>query len=404
MMHDCSGVTRRIRLLYVIATLDVGGTEGQLIELVTRLDPERFERTVCSLSPPGPHAVALKAAGIRVETIPIRGSRMLRHPIAMVGRMRRLVALVRETRPDIVHGFLFWAYVLGALAARLGGARVVVASRRSLGNFKARKPHYGLLERLVNRTTDLVIANSEAVRQDTLRRERLLAERVIVIYNGVDLRRFEAPPRPDLRRTLGLGERTAVVGVVANLIQYKGLRFFLEAWASLASDFPGAVALLVGDGPLRGELEAQVQAAGVRESVRFLGTRSDVPELLGLMDFAVHPALEEGFSNAILEAMAAGRAVVATSVGGNPEAIVPGETGLLVPPADSKALASAMRRLLEHPAEAAAYGTAGRWRVRERFDLGRMVNEYQRLYERLARPDDLPAAAPARRARDSRRR
>jgi glycosyltransferase involved in cell wall biosynthesis len=374
---------RKIRLFYLIGTLDMGGAEGQLVELVTRLDRHRFAPVVCCLSSGGAYAEALAAAGIPVEVIGFRGFRIFRHPHKVAAQMFRLVRAMRRAQPDVVHGFLFWAYILGAFAAWMARVPVVLSSRRSLGHFKANKPHYLALERLTNRMTDLVIANSEAVRQDAIREERLPAERVMVIHNGLDLDRHGAPPDEGLRRSLGLERQGPVVGVVANFIHYKGHQFFLDAWAAAVKKFPESVALLVGDGPLRQEFEARVHAMGLGPSVRFLGTHQDVPALVALMDLVVHPSLEEGFSNAILEAMAAGKPVVATAVGGNPEAVIHGKTGLLVPPGDSQALADAMLWLLAHPREAVRFGEAGRLRVAERFEISAMVRQYEAVYERL---------------------
>ncbi len=233
--------------------------------------------------------------------------------------------------------------------------------------------------------TDLVIANSEAVRQDVMQGEKLPAHRVMVIHNGIEVARYAQPADEGLRRSLGLREGAPVVGVVANFIPYKGYHFFLEGWTSVLLEFPEAVALLVGEGPLRKELEAQVEGMGLKPSVRFLGSRHDVPALLALMDLLVHPSLEEGFSNAILEAMPAGVPVVATPVGGNPETVVHGQTGFWVPPRGSKALAQAMLWLLEHPVEAAKFGEAGRRRVAARFDIDKMVREHEDLYMTLVR-------------------
>jgi glycosyltransferase involved in cell wall biosynthesis len=296
------------------------------------------------------------------------------------------VQVLRRERPDIVHGFLFHGYVLGALAARMVRVPVVLASRRSLGHFKRGKPHYALLERVVNPLTDLLIANSEGVREDVVRREGVPRDKVLVIHNGLDLRRFDVPPDPELARQLA--PTRPVVAVVANLIDYKGHQFFLEAWATVLRQSPNAVALLVGDGPLREEIQATVRRLDLGRSVRFLGTRHDVPAVLALADLVVHPSLQEGFSNAILEGMGAGRPVVATAVGGNPEAVRHEETGLLVPPADSAALAAAMARLLADPATARAFGAAGRARVAAEFELSRMTRQYAALYERLT--DDPP--------------
>jgi glycosyltransferase involved in cell wall biosynthesis len=382
---------RRIKILFVIGTLDVGGTERQLVALATRLDRRRFQPTVCCLSAGGPLEASLRDAGIPVTVVRFRGFRpsmwltfLFRLP-AMLAELARFVRLIRAERPDIVHGLLFWAYVLAAPAARLAGVPTVLASRRSLGLFKAGKSHYLWLERVANRLTTLVIANSEAVKADAVRQEHLDPAKVLVIHNGVDLREFPAGlAAPHVRRALRIPDQVKVVAVVANFIHYKGHDAFLSAWRIVVRKLPGGLALLVGDGPLRLALEARAAELGLADSVRFLGTRDDVPALLSSTDLVVHPSQEEGFSNAILEAMAAGRPVVATDVGGNGEAVVHGETGLLVPADDSDAMAAAVVRLLEHPAEAATFGAAGRRRVEERFDLVRTVREYERLYGRLA--------------------
>ena len=374
---------RNIRVLYVIGTLDIGGSEMQLVQLVTRLDRRRFEVVVCALTSGGPYLEMLKAAGIPVEIIGYEGLRIFRYPRRVIAQLVRLVTFMRRVRPDIVHGFLFWAYVIGALAARAARAPIVIASRRSLGRFKANQPHYLAVERIANRVTDLVIANSEAVKEDAVRQEKLPAQKVIVIYNGIDPDRFKLLPDHGLRRSLGLERCDPVVGVVANFIRYKVHEFFLDAWASVVKKCPAGMALFLGDGPERSDIQSRVNAMGLGPSVRFLGIRNDVPALLAIMDLVVQPSLQEGFCNAILEAMAAGKPVVATAVGGNPEAVVHGETGLLVPPGDGRALAEAMVWILEHPAEAARFSAAARRRVAEHFDSMTMVRQYEAVYTAL---------------------
>ncbi len=387
-----------IKILYVIGTLEIGGTEGQLVELVCRLDRSRFSAVVVCLSSAGALAERLTGAGVRVDVVGLHGSGgprlvdLLRRTPATLSAFRRLVRQIRMENPVIVHGLLFSAYVLGAFAARVAGVPIVVASRRSLGLFKASQPLYLLPERIASRMTDLVIANSEAVRRDVLREKGLPADKVIVIHNGLEVDTFPLSPNHRMRESLGLLPRQPVVAVVANFIHYKGHRFFVEAWARVVQVLPEAVALLIGEGPLRAEVQAQVEALGLGRSISFLGLRHDVPALLTLPDLVVHPSLQEGFSNAILEAMAAGKPVVATEVGGTPEAVVHGETGLLVPPRDSQALAEGILWLLQHPTEAARFGAAGRRRVTERFDLATMVRQYEAVYERLL-AEKVPARA-----------
>lgn len=376
-----AGRLRTIKVLYMIGTLEIGGSERQLVQLATNLDRARFEPVICCLSSAGPLEGELTAHGIPVRVIGLRNVRDLREVVLGMARLMRLIA---GERPAIVHGFLFWAYVLGAVCASLARVPVVIASRRSLGNFKAGRWHYLMLERLANRFTDLVIANSDAVRRDVLQQERLPAHKVVVIHNGVVVPTDQGT-LPAARRRLGLGDDVPLVGVVANLIQYKGHSTFLRAWRLVMDEMPRAQALLIGEGPMRPEIERVVNDLELGASVRLLGSRSDVSDLLDAVDLVVHPSLQEGFSNAILEAMAAGKAVVATAVGGNPEAVVEGVTGVLVRPGDVAALATAVVRLLKDPAARSRFGSAGRARVLEQFSVDSVVERYQAAYEALLR-------------------
>jgi glycosyltransferase involved in cell wall biosynthesis len=374
-------MTSKVKLLYVIGTLDVGGAEGQLVQLAMRLNRERFEPVVCCLSSSGPLARVLRDGGIPVEVIGFHGFRFFREPWKVVSRLFRLIRFTRKEQPLIVHGFLFWAYILGTYAAKLARVPVVIASRRSLGNFKEGNIRHLLIERVANRVTDVIVANSEAVKADVVRQERVEPSRVRVIYNGVDASRYESRVDPAYRAKLGIPDGGAIVSVVARLFDYKGHQFFLEACRDICRRWPTTTFLLIGDGPLRRTLEQMTRTLGLQRQVRFLGTRSDVPELLALTDVAVLPSLEEGFPNAILEAMAAAKPVVATLVGGIPEAVVHGETGLLVPPRDPSALAGAIGRLLDDPGLRTAMGLAGKQRIAERFTFARMVMEMEALYE-----------------------
>ena len=369
----------RIRILYVIGTLERGGAEGQLVEMATRLDPTRFAVEVCCLLSAGPHAAALEGAGIPVRVVGFR--RLLRRsPVRGMGDFMRLVSAIRAARPDIVHGFLFWAYVLGAFAARVAGVGVVVSSRRSLGNFKKGRRIHLALERIANMMTTLVIANSHAVKADAISQEGLPERKVMVIHNGVDLGRLaETPPARDLN----IPDGALVVSVIANFIAYKGYRYFFDAWERVVRERPTAVCLQIGEGPERAQWERRTEEAGLSGSVRFLGSRGDVPAILAATDLVVHPSLEEGFSNAILEAMAAGKPVVATSVGGNVEAVQNGVTGLLVEPRNADQLAAAMSRLLDDPALRSVMGVAARRRVEARFEMDHMIKSYESVYERL---------------------
>ncbi len=378
-------VDARIRVLHLIGTLEVGGTEGQVATLASDLPRDRFATMVVGLAGGGPHEERLRAHGVPVALLGYQGFRILRHPVATLSRLTRLVLVMRRFRPDIVHAHLFWSYVLAPFAARLARVPCVVASRRSLGTFRRTMPgHWLALERRAARMTDLFIANSQAVRQDALSAERLPPDRVVVVHNGVDLRRFRRGEAGQLRGDLDVPFDAPVGLTIANLIAYKGHEHLLRAWAKVKAGCPGALLLLSGDGPLRATLEARCQDLGLGGNVRFLGARRDIGPLLHCADVLVHPSLEEGFSNAILEAMAAGKPVVATSVGGNPEAVADGETGLLVPAGASEPLAEAVGALFANEESGRRMGEAGRHRVEKLFSKELMLDRHASLYESLA--------------------
>lgn len=373
---------RPIRVLYVIGSLDVGGSERQLVELLRRIDRSLIAPAVLCLTSEGPLAADVRELGITVDAIGYEGFRIKRHPVRTLAALWRLRARIVAFAPDVVHTVLFWACVLGTLAARSAGVPVVIGSRRGLGHFR-RELSRGVLavEAAANRRTDVFVANAEAVRLDAIAGENLPGDRVRVIYNGVDAERLDPRSRAEARARLGVAADARLLVVVANLIAYKGHRVLLDAFSDVKARLPKAEIALLGDGVEREALEAQALRAGLASAVRFVGSTPEVRTWLAAADLVVHPSFEEGFCNAILEAMAAGRAVVATNVGGIPEAVVDGDTGWLVPPRDADALASAICDVVPAPDRLARAGEAGRERVRQHFLLDRTVHAHEMLYK-----------------------
>jgi glycosyltransferase involved in cell wall biosynthesis len=355
-----------------IGQLQRGGTEQQVALLAGGLRRRGLEVAVISLFEGGPRAEDLRAAGVPVRVIglpKLRGD--LRRWPRLV-RYGRLVTWLRRLRPQVVHAFLFHAYVLTPPAARAAGVPVLVAGRRSLADFKNGSRLAFGIERLATRMTDLVVANCEAVREDAIRQERLPPDKIVVIRNGLSPTAFD-------RYDADQGDRPPVLLCVANLIGYKGHRHLLEAAALLRHRGVHFRLVLAGDGPERVHLERQ--AANDRLPVWFLGARNDVPALLAAADVVVLASLHEGLSNSLLEAMAAGKPVVATDVGGNREAL--GGTGLLVPPSDASQLAAAIERLLRNPGLARRAGEAARERARDLFPVDAMIDRHLELYGAL---------------------
>src|SRR5439155_7565227 len=298
---------------------------------------------------------------------------------------------IKRNQIHIVHTYGFYTNIFAIPAARLAGAPVVVASIRDTGGYLTRTPI--VVQKLLCRPSDCIVVNAEAIRQ-WLIVEGYDPDKVTVIRNGIDVSRFTPNTRGSRpRQQLGLPKRTPVIAVLARLVPFKGIQYFLEAAALVASRVREARFLVIGDTQLgddgteyRQELERCADRLGLSQRLVFTGFRLDVPELLSEVAVSVLPCVSsEGLSNTLLESMAAGVPVVATRVGGNPEVVEEGVTGLLVPPRDPQALASGICRLLENPELGSRFGRAGRQRVAQHFSLERMVRETETLYLQLIR-------------------
>jgi L-malate glycosyltransferase len=371
-----------------------GGTENQFMTLARMLDRVRFDVEFACLRRWGGHVNELLARNIPLTEYPVLTFRSL----TALAQQARLTRHIVRRRIDIVHAYNFYGNVFATPPARLV-APVVIASIRD------RAPYLTAMQKRVQRyacrCADCVLVNADAVK-DWLIGDGYDASKIAVIRNGVDLTRFDnMPPPSHVRRELGLADDTPLVGVVSRLTHLKGLEHFLEAAAIVRSRVPNVRFLIVGEtNPMYrhylGELEAYAARCGVAEHVIFTGLRTDVPSVLASLTVSVMPSLNEALSNVVLESMAAGAPTVATRVGGTPEAVTDGVTGILVPPADSTALADAIVHLLDDPQLAAQLGRAARARIADHFSVHRMVRATEDLYTDLLerkRRKPLPSAA-----------
>ena len=261
----------------------------------------------------------------------------------------------------------------------------MIVSKRGLADYKNLYFLPRLVEPLGNRLADLILVNSDAVRREVERTERRWEGKFRRIYNGVaPLAPWPPGEAERFRAREGIPLRGPMAVCVSNFFRYKGHGDLVEAASRVARDLPTLTFVLIGReaGSLE-ETRARARELGVLDRFRFTGLRSDVPDFLRAADLFVHPSHQEGFSNAILEGMAAGLPVVACAVGGNPEAVVDGETGRLVPPRDPNRLAAAILEIAGDPDRGKRYGEAGRQRAQERFSLLRMVAEFEEMYETL---------------------
>jgi glycosyltransferase involved in cell wall biosynthesis len=298
----------------------------------------------------------------------------------------RLYRVMRQVRPDVVHTHTAKAGFLGRLAARLARVPVVVHTFHGHvlhGYYSPRKSQLlRRMERALAHLTDRIIAVSEHVKRDLVGHGVAPAERIEVIPLGLELDPFlhSAPCRGAFRRELQLNGVARVVGIVGRIFPIKNHHLFLEAASLVAREEPTARFVIVGDGPLRAELERQAQATGLADRAIFTGWRRDLPGIYADMDVLAVTSHNEGTPVSAIEAMAAGCPVVATNVGGLPDLICDGETGYLVPPGDARAVATALLHLLHRPETARRMGETARMAVRQRFSAQRLIADVEQLY------------------------
>jgi glycosyltransferase involved in cell wall biosynthesis len=381
----------RIGVLHVVDCLNVGGTERQLFELVRRLDRARFRPLVACFKSGGELLPKLTELGLVPVEFPLRGSLVQPNTAWQIARMARLC---KRERVSVVHAHDFYSNVIGVAAASMAGI-ASIASRRDLAHWLSGTQRRAL--RVTCRLADVVVANAAAVADQTARELGVSDDKLTIVPNGIDVARFdlEAFRTPDPLLPAAAMEVPRVAMVASMHRPDKGHDDLLRAAALLKQRGRRAHWLLVSDGALRAALQADARALGLDDDVLFLGRRDDVPSVLVRSDLVVHPSWSEGFPNAVLEAMCAARPVVATRVGGIPEVMVDGDTGLLVDPHAPEALAAALERLLDDPLAAHAMGLRGRRRVESVYSLDKMCRAVERIYEALALPSAGAAPQPA---------
>ena len=355
----------------------VGGAEHALLMLAGSLDRARWRPTLLVGSSGGAAELAPLA---REAGLPAR--RVAEAPLGLAGAIRvpELARMLRRERPVVFHAHLSWplAAKFPLAAAVLARVPVIVATVQLVPEFEPGRSSLMQLRALAA-GVDRCIAVSHDVARHLVERFRWPAHKVAVVHNAVRLERFGAQANGALRAELRAAAGEPLVLTCARLDAQKGHRVLLDAAAQL----PGVRFALAGDGPERAALELHAERVGVRDRVAFLGRRDDVPELLAACDVFALPSLYEGSSLAVLEAMAAGRAVVSSRIGGTDELIGDGHSGLLVPPGDPAALAQALRRVIADDALRARLGARARERARREFDAEAATRAVTRIYEEV---------------------
>jgi len=356
---------------------ELGGAENAMLMLLETLDRTRWQPTLLldaagSVEPLRERAAAIDVPTREVAPMPL-GLGGARHAAS-------LARLLRRERPALFHAHLSWPLAAKwALAAAVLARVPSVATVQLIPEFRLERSS-DLQLRALSRRVDRYLAVSGAIARELSERFRWPARKIEVVYNAVDLARFDVARSPDLRKELAGESDSALVLTAARLDEQKGHPILFEA----ATQVPGARFVLAGEGPLRGELEAEARRMGLADRVLFLGRRDDIPELLAACDVFALPSLYEGSSLAVLEAMAARRAVVSSAIGGTEELIADGESGLLVPAGDATALATALRRVIDDDSLRGELAARARERAETEFGRATMGQRVERIYEELA--------------------
>ena len=361
-----------VRVCFMIDRLSRAGTETQLLALIRTLDRTKVRPTLVLLDGADDLSQALEPADCPVIRLGVRKLFSGR----AVTAARQLRAFWREHKPDVLQTYFLDAAYFGAPLAKLCGIPKVLRVRNNLGYWLT--PRHRVMGRVVRPFVDATLTNTDAGRDALVARDGLPPARVAVLENGVDTARFKRFMLPDTSKKL------VRVGCVANLRSVKNVDGLMRAAKAALAKFPQLVFEVAGDGEQREELERLHAELGLGERFVLRGSVSDVAGFLRKMDIAVLPSHSEGMSNALLEYMAAGRAVIATDVGANGRLLDNGRCGLIVPPNDSTALVEALGALLANPLRAAGYGAAARRRVDAEFSRDAMRKRFEGFYAELA--------------------
>lgn len=380
----------KVRLLKFVCDFGSGGTEGQIFNLVRGLDTTHFELEFASLNKKGPFVEEYAKQGIAIREFPIT---RLCSPTACM-QMVKFAKHLRNQRIEIMHAYNFYALVFAVPAAKLAGVPVIIASIRDRGIYLSRKQK--ILQKLVCRMADRILVNAESIRECLLE-QGYQREKITVIKNGIDYSRYESIKGTDyrgssIRSDWGINEDAPLVVMLARLNRQKGVVDFIKAAALVHREHPQARFLIIGKPSLesmttdQGRISQYQRWLDLRDTLKldeclfFCGHRSDIPQILSQAAVSVLPSHSEGLSNTLLESMAAGAPIVATHVGGTPELVEDGVSGLLVPPHCPEELAEGISKILGSKTLACQLSQVARRKARKNFSIEVMVRDTKAIY------------------------
>ncbi len=375
----------KTRILEFLTYAGIGGTQHMFLECMRRMSHDTFQFSVCVLLEEGFVNESLDELGIEHISLNMRGHWDL-------GAWRRFYRFAKPRRFDLIRTYGLKAHLAGRLVGKTLRVPVHITSVRSTDPW--RKWYHIMLDRATAGLTDLYLSNSKAGSQATHEREKIPLSKILTIPNGIDVCKYErdASRRDDAgkryRQALKISPSTPVLGIIASFRKMKGHKTIVNALPAILAQIPDVKCLFIGDEFVRErsfkqELYAYVRQKHLENAITFTGPCYEIATAMSAIDIVVLPSLWEGLPVSLLEAMAMKKPVIASRVGGIPEVVVPGETGILIPPGDAQALANAAIHLLTDPERASAMGRAGYERVQRNFTIETVVTATEALYEQL---------------------
>ena len=364
---------KKIKLLHFISRIDIGGAERQLLNLVSNLDKEKYDICVGYFQGKGELEKEFQDNKVKVKKFRFRG-------LWDVSSWRQVYQHLKANKYTIVHTHGFKADFLGAVLGKLAGVPVIISTVHNQEAY-LKNPIVKILEKwIIFSIDDIIIVVSDGVKKFLMDTTGISESKIRKVYYGIEPLEINIDKEKDIRREFGIDKGAPLVGCIGRLVKQKGHRYLIEAAGRVIRDFPEAKFLIVGKGGLEKKLKKLARKLNLDSGVIFAGFREDIYSVINGLDLLVQPSLWEGLGLVLLEAMALGKPIVATNVGGIPEAVKDKEAGILVEPKNSEALAGAIIHLLKDSSLAARMGETGRSLVVERFSLSKMAQEMKIIY------------------------
>jgi len=365
-------MNRKYKILQLVESLDtIGGMERIVAELANGLNRHEFEVEIWCIHKAGRFAHDLQKQGLTVREFKINN---YYNPL----NIAKLAAALRKSQADVIHTHMYFASTIGRIAGKIAGIKIIFTHVHS--SYEHYNPRNLFIEKILSKMTHKVICISNNVRDFVINVEKVDPSRVVIVYNGISL--VKVSPRGEIREAFRVSEGDIIITMVANLFENKGHKVLLKALSLLVERYGDIKCWIIGQGPLRQELEEYVQQLNLSQRIVFWGERYDVPQLLSASDlFILSTIRREGLAISLIEALAYKVPIIATKVGGIPEVITDKVNGLLIAPNEPFLLASAIEELLNNPDESYQYAQTGFKRFKNQFESITMVRKIESLYK-----------------------